>query len=45
MSNTHVGAHPMIPRFIRMFSVPIFLGWIALVVFVNVSVPLSQAPV
>jgi RND superfamily putative drug exporter len=26
MSNTHVGAHPMIPRFIRLFSVPIFLG-------------------
>jgi len=25
MSNTHVGAHPMIPRFIRLFSVPIVL--------------------
>jgi putative drug exporter of the RND superfamily len=39
MSNTHVGAHPMIPRFIRLFSVPIFLGWIAIVVIVNVIVP------
>jgi len=39
MSNTHVGAHPMIPRFIRLFSVPIFLGWIALVVIVNTVVP------
>ena len=25
MTNTHVGAHPMIPRFIRLFSVPILL--------------------
>ncbi|MFG1929030.1 RND family transporter [Mycobacterium sp. NPDC048908] len=39
MSNAHVGAHPMIPRFIRLFCVPIFLGWIALVVIVNVVVP------
>jgi RND superfamily putative drug exporter len=39
MSNTHVGAHPIIPRFIRLFSVPIFLGWIALVVIVNVIAP------
>jgi len=39
MSNTHVGAHPMIPRFIRLFCVPIFLGWIALVVIVNVVAP------
>src|SRR5690349_250436 len=39
MSNTHVGAHPMIPRFIRLFSVPIFLGWIAVVVIVNVVAP------
>src|SRR5882724_6491813 len=39
MSNTHVGAHPMIPRFIRLFSVPIFLGWIAIVVLLNVVVP------
>jgi RND superfamily putative drug exporter len=29
----------MIPRFIRLFSVPIFLGWIALVVIVNIAVP------
>jgi RND superfamily putative drug exporter len=39
MSNTHVGAHPMIPRFIRLFSVPILLGWLALTVIVNVVVP------
>ncbi len=39
MSNTHVGAHPMIPRFIRLFSVPIFLGWLAIVVLVNIAVP------
>jgi RND superfamily putative drug exporter len=39
VSNTHVGAHPLIPRFIRLFSVPIFLGWIALVVVVNVIAP------
>jgi RND superfamily putative drug exporter len=39
MSNSHVGAHPMIPRFIRLFCVPIFLGWIALVVIVNIIVP------
>jgi putative drug exporter of the RND superfamily len=39
MSNTHIGAHPMIPRFIRLFSVPILLGWLALVVFVNVIAP------
>jgi len=39
MTNTHVGAHPMIPRFIRLFSVPILLGWIALVVLVNLIAP------
>jgi RND superfamily putative drug exporter len=39
MSNTHVGAHPMIPRFIRLFSVPILLGWLAIVVIVNVIAP------
>lgn len=39
MTNTHVGAHPMIPRFIRLFSVPILLGWIAVVVLVNVISP------
>jgi RND superfamily putative drug exporter len=39
MSNTHVGAHPMIPRFIRLFSVPILLGWLALTVLVNVVAP------
>src|ERR1700682_5736578 len=39
MSNTHVGAHPMIPRFIRLFSVPILLGWLALTVLMNVIAP------
>ena len=39
MTNTHIGAHPMIPRFIRLFSVPILLGWLALVVIVNVVAP------
>ena len=39
MTNTHVGAHPMIPRFIRLFSVPILLGWLALTVLVNVISP------
>ncbi len=29
----------MIPRFIRLFWVPILLGWLALVVVVNVVVP------
>ena len=38
-SNRHVGAHPAIPRFIRLFSVPILLFWIALVVVLNVAVP------
>jgi putative drug exporter of the RND superfamily len=39
MSNTHVGAHPIIPGMIRLFSVPILLGWLALTVIVNVVVP------
>jgi RND superfamily putative drug exporter len=39
MSNTHVGAHPAIPRMIRLFSVPILLGWLVLTVIVNVVVP------
>ena len=39
MSNTHVGAHPMIPRFIRLFSVPILIGWLALTVLANVIAP------
>jgi RND superfamily putative drug exporter len=29
----------MIPRFIRLFSVPILLGWLAVTVLVNVAVP------
>ena len=43
MSNKHVGAHPMIPRFIRLFCVPIFLGWLALVALVNVIAPQLEA--
>jgi RND superfamily putative drug exporter len=39
MSNTHFGAHPIIPRMIRVFSVPILLGWLALTVIVNAVVP------
>jgi RND superfamily putative drug exporter len=39
MSNTHIGAPPVIPRMIRLFSVPILLGWLALTVIVNVVVP------
>jgi putative drug exporter of the RND superfamily len=39
MTNAHVGAHPRIPRFIRLFSVPILLGWLALTVLVNVIAP------
>jgi RND superfamily putative drug exporter len=39
MTNTHIGAHPAIPRFIRLFSVPILLFWIGLTVIVNVVVP------
>ncbi|MCK5754064.1 MAG: MMPL family transporter, partial [Mycobacterium sp.] len=30
---------PFIPRMIRAFAVPILLGWIALIVVVNVTVP------
>ncbi len=37
--NRHLGAHPAIPRFIRLFSVPILLFWLALVVIVNVAIP------
>jgi RND superfamily putative drug exporter len=39
MSDPRAGARPMIPRFLRLFCVPIFLGWIALVVIVNIVVP------
>jgi putative drug exporter of the RND superfamily len=30
---------PFIPRFIRIFAIPIILGWVALTVIVNVAVP------
>jgi putative drug exporter of the RND superfamily len=39
MTNTHIGAHPAIPRMVRLFSVPILLGWLALTVIVNVVAP------
>ena len=38
-TNRHIGAHPAIPRFIRLFSVPILLFWIGLVVVLSVTVP------
>jgi putative drug exporter of the RND superfamily len=31
--------HPFLPHFIRIFSIPIILGWVALTVLVNVAVP------
>jgi RND superfamily putative drug exporter len=39
MTNSHVRAHPAIPRFIRLFCVPIMLFWVGLVVVLNVAVP------
>src|SRR4051812_6515640 len=30
---------PFIPHFIRIFAIPIILGWVALAVIVNVAVP------
>ena len=30
---------PVIAHFIRVFAVPILLGWVALVVLLNVAVP------
>src|SRR6201999_3586744 len=30
---------PFIPHFIRIFAIPIILGWVALTVIVNVAVP------
>ncbi len=38
-SNKHVGAHPAIPRFVRLFSVPILLFWLFLVVALNTTIP------
>jgi len=43
MSNRHVGAHPIIPHTIRIFAVPILLGWLALTVFVNIASPQLEA--
>jgi putative drug exporter of the RND superfamily len=39
MSEQHSAGHPVIPRFIRMFSLPILLGWLVVAVFVNVAAP------
>ncbi|MGY4708855.1 MMPL/RND family transporter [Mycolicibacterium sp. CBM1] len=39
MTDQHHGARPGLPRFIRMFSVPILLFWLGLVVVLNVAVP------
>ncbi|MCX2930918.1 MMPL family transporter [Mycobacterium sp. CVI_P3] len=39
MTNHHVGAHPIIPRLVRKFSVPIILCWLGLVVVLSVAVP------
>ena len=33
------GAHPLIPRYVRMFAVPIVLFWFGLVVVLSVAVP------
>src|SRR6202007_3417276 len=30
---------PVIPHFVRIFAIPIILGWVALTVIVNVAVP------
>ncbi len=38
-ANRHVGAHPAIPRFIRLFSVPILVLWLVLVVVLNTKIP------
>jgi putative drug exporter of the RND superfamily len=39
MTNAHIGAHPIIPRMLRLFSVPILLGWLAVTFLVNVATP------
>ncbi|OIN80119.1 MMPL/RND family transporter [Mycobacterium malmoense] len=39
MSASTTGARPAVSRFIRMFAVPILLGWVALAVLLNVAVP------
>ncbi|WP_167100477.1 RND family transporter [Mycobacterium sp. DL592] len=38
MSNPH-GTHPLIPRFVRSFAIPIVLFWVGLVVVLSVAVP------
>jgi RND superfamily putative drug exporter len=39
MSDNHVGKYPAIPRFIRLFCVPVLLGWLAVSAIVNFVVP------
>ena len=38
-ANQHIGAHPAIPRMVRLFSVPILLGWLVLVAVLNTAIP------
>lgn len=38
-ANRHVGAHPAIPRFVRLFSIPILLFWFVVVAALNVKIP------
>ena len=43
MSDHRVGKRPAIPRFIRLFCVPILLGWLALTAVLNIVVPQLEA--
>jgi RND superfamily putative drug exporter len=43
MTNRHVGAHPAIPRFVRLLCVPGLLLWLGITVVVNVIVPQLEA--
>ena len=43
MSDHRVGKRPAIPRFIRLFCVPILLGWLALTAVLNMVVPQLEA--
>lgn len=39
MSDHQTDRHPVIPRILRVFCVPVLLGWLALTVILNVVVP------
>lgn len=43
MSDDQVGTRPAIPRFLRLFCVPVLLAWLALTAVVNVFVPQLEA--